>query len=195
MRAATLAGLLAIAMAAVATAPAMAEPRPGTVVGLDLATPERGAESFVRAWIDGDYFVAYLSLDPEPRFRFHTMSSRFEFPGILGQNLPDGYLDRFLEATGDSQVPGRTIIIDTYAEFVAMMRIAAEMDILPLAFEEDPESLAPTVLSGGDGPLARVALAGNDDGTVLVMRQSPGGLWRVAGFERGDLPAFWIYSE
>lgn len=177
---------------------AQAEPRPGTVVGLDLASPEKAAESFVRAWAAGDYFVAYLALDPELRFRFYEMYSRFDFRGIHGENGPplDAQREVVLHNTAESSVPGRApgLVIDAFAEFDGQMRTAQQFFRLALILLPSAADGAQAVISDeGDQKVARVPISAAAGGGTLVLRASPGGRWRVLGIEGRNLPELWAY--
>jgi hypothetical protein len=179
-----------------APAGAVAEPRPGSIPTLRLAAPEDAAESFARAWSAADYFVAYLALDPELRFRFEERMQTFDYGAILGGDHDERILEALVLATADSQRPGRPggIVVDRFAEFDGLMTAAREFGSLPFAIGPSDLDLATSAMVErvGDDLLARVELAGG--GAAMVMRQSPGGRWRLAGFEGLALPPFWLFD-
>lgn len=168
-------------------AAAHAEPRPGTVAGLDLSSPESAARSFLDAWRDADYFVAWLALDPELRFRFEEMLMMYNVGEILGGVPPEGFFARIATFTEDSQRPGGAtwVTVDRFADFSGFMQAASAFGIALPVFGQPA--------GGGEGK-QNFSLIALDAGGTLVLRQSPGGLWRVAGISDSAVPAFWAFT-
>jgi hypothetical protein len=190
-------GLAALGLAVVLAtmAPGQGEPRPGTVAGLDLASPESAAESFVRAWSAGDYFVAYLALDPELRFRFMEAIYRLDFPAVFGQGHSEPFFDRLPAMTAENRFPGSApgIPPDRFAEFDGFMRTARAVGIPILSFDAAALGEMSALPDGGDSALARVPVASAAGGGILVLRRSPEGRWRLLGIEKRAVPALWQY--
>lgn len=188
-----------------ATAPGLGEPRPGTVVGLDLMSPERAAESFVRAWSGGDFFVAYLALDPELRFRFMEAIYRLDYPAVFGEAHRgavvgeahwDAFFDRLPAMTAESRYPGSApgTSPDLFAEFDGFMRTARAVGVPILSFDAAALGEMTALPTAADPALARVPVPSAAGGGILVLRQSPEGRWRLVGIEKRAVPALWEYT-
>lgn len=174
---------------------AQTEPRPGSVAGLDLSSPQSAAESFIRAWNDEDYFVVWLALDPQMRSRFQSKLQIFDFRSIFGDVDIANTWDQFIGIVSESQSPEQSpgILADSFADFGGMMRVAGSLNSLPLAFaptaDRELEADAP------NGSIARVHIAPAGGGGTLVLRSSTGGLWRFLGIEGREAPQYWLYAE
>lgn len=185
----------ALALCLLPTAPALAEPRPGQVAGLDLATPQAAAASFVEGWQAGDFFVVYYALDPVLREKFSRNLIMYDIRAILGdaaeeagvlRGFSDSYQLRMTEAIAldrDLRFSG-----DNMANFVGLMTTAADLRALPFALPAD--GLTDATLGPPDDRLVRLALPAGVV-TAIILRKSDQGRWRVLALEGGAVPEMW----
>jgi hypothetical protein len=180
-----------------AAAPGLADPRPGTLAGLDLSSPEHAATSFVRAWSEGDYFVAYFALDPTLRFRFLDAILTFNMTGIFEEQPPVGFFERKATLTTEDARPGGTpgVLPDLIAEFDGFMRTAQALGMPILSFDAAAMgALTAGPGQGQDASLARVAVPSEAGGGILVLRRSGAGRWRLVGIEKRAVTPLWQFQ-
>lgn len=194
-----LAALLAAALPLAPPAPAIAQPvvAPGHVAGLDLSTPEAGAQTLVTLWAGRDFVGVWLALDSELQFRLAQSVVRLDFTTLLGpEPMPGLHRELFqraarvLPAWADDA--GQLRARDVFPYVAAMLRAAAMARVLPFDLSAEAGLAAPPPEPGAPPGSRRLVLGSGAEALVLVMVRR-GGLWRLAHLEREspELPAAW----
>jgi hypothetical protein len=164
-------------IAALVAAPATAQPVAPPSLGYPVDSPDRLADSFARAWHNGDWIVVYGLLAPQSRTAFaEALADRDMAAWIAPHPTAPAEQRRALVAYAEDASPGseagdtaRALI------FAGLMSTAASLEVLPLTIEPD----VLVEVTGGEQEV-RASLTGSENVLTLRLVQPGGGDWSVA---------------